>query len=239
MLAAQRRLGLVGVVELGLSGDHVVSGQPQPGVAQVGLNGLGPPSHFSLAAKRFELAAQFGGQIGQPGQIRRHGLELADGFFFALAVFEHTGGFLDECPTILRSGFEDFVELALPDDDVHLSADPGIAQQLLDIHQTASAAVDFVFTGSVAEHPPGDRHLGVLDRQRVVRVVDGNGDLGAAQRSARRGTREDDVLHLAAAQSFSALLSHHPRQRIDHVGFARPVGPDHCGDARLEPQSRR
>ena len=239
VLAAQRRLGVIGVVELRLPGDHVVGGQPQPGVAQIGLDGLGATSHFGLAAKRFELAAQLGGQVGQPGQVRRHRLELADRFLFALAVFEHTGGFLDECPPVFRPGFQDLVELALADDDVHFAADTGVAQQFLDIHQTATAAVDFVLAGSVAEHPPGDRHLGVFDRQRVVGVVDGDGDLGAAQRRARRGAREDDVLHLAAAQRLGALLPHHPRQRVDDVGLTRPVGSDNCGDARLETQSRR
>ena len=134
---------------------------------------------------------------------------------------------------------EDLVELALPDDDVHLTADTGVAQQLLDIHQTATAAVDFVFTGAVAEHPTRDRHLGVLDRQRVVGVVDGDGDLGATQRGPRRRAGEDDVFHLAAAQRFGALLPHHPGQRVDHVGLARPVGSDDGGDAGLKPQSRR
>ncbi len=127
----------------------------------------------------------------------------------------------------------------LPDDDVHLTADAGVAQQLLDIHQAAAAAVDFVFAGTVAEHPPRDRHLGVLDRQRVVGVVVGDGVFGAAQRGSRRGAGEDDVFHLSAAQGLGALLPHHPGQGVNHVGFAGTVGPDDGGNTRLETQSRR
>ncbi len=239
VLAAQRRLGVVGVVELGLPDDHVVGGQPQPGVAQVGLDGLGATGHLRLAAKGFELAAQLGGQIGQPGQVRRHRLELADRLLLALAVLEHTGRFLDERATVLGPRFQDLVELALTDDDVHLAADAGVAQQFLHVHQTAIAAVDFVFAGAVAEHPTGDRHLGVLDRQRVVGVVDRDGDLGAAQRRARRRAREDDVFHLAAAQRLGALLPHHPGERVDDIGLARAIRADHRGDPGLEPQSRR
>ena len=144
VLAAQRRLGLVGVVELGLAGDQVVGGQPQPGVAQVGLDGLGAARHLGLPAQRLELAAQLGGQVGQPGQVGRHRVELADRLLLALAVLEHAGGLLDERAPVLRAGLEDLGELALADDDVHLAADAGVAEQFLHIHQTATGAVDFV-----------------------------------------------------------------------------------------------
>ena len=239
VLAAHGRLGLQDRVALHLPIDQVVGGQPQPGVAQVGLDGLGATGDLGLAAQRLELAAQLGGQVGEPGEVRRHGFELAQRLFLALAVLEHAGGFLDERAAILGPRLQDLVELALPHDDVHLAADAGVAQQLLDIHQTATAAVDFVFAGPVAEHPAGDRHLGVLDRQRVIGVVDGDGHLGAAQRCPRRGAGEDDVFHLSAAQRLCALLPHHPGQGVDDVGFSRAVGADDGGDARLETQSRR
>ena len=125
-------------VELGLAGDQVVGGQPQPGVAQVGLDGLGATGHLGLAAQRLELAAQLGRQVGQPGQVGRHRVELADRLFLALAVLEHAGGFLDERAPVLRPRFEDLGELALADDDVHLAADAGVGEQLLHIHQTAT-----------------------------------------------------------------------------------------------------
>ena len=189
VFAAQRGLGLVGVVELGLAVHQIVGGQPQPGVAQVGLDGLGAAGHLGLAAQRLELAAQLGGQVGQPGQVGRHRVELADRLLLALAVLEDAGGLLDERAPVLRARLQDLGELALADDDVHLAADAGVGQQLLHIHQTATGAVDFVLAGAVAEHPAGDRHLGVLDRQRVVGVVDRHGHLGAAQRSPRRRAR--------------------------------------------------
>ena len=239
VLAAQHGLGAADAVELGLPVHQVVGGQPQPGVAQVGLDGLGAARHLGLAAQRLELAAQLGGQVGQPGQVGRHRVELADRLFLALAVFEHAGGLFDERATVLRARLQDLRQPALPDDDVHLAADAGVAQQLLDIHQPATVAVDLVLAGAVAEHPPGDRHLGVLDRQRVVGVVDGDGHLGAAQRGPRRRAGEDDVLHLAAAQRLGALLAHHPGQGVDDVGLAGSVGTDDAGDARLEAQSRR
>jgi hypothetical protein len=83
-------------------------------------------------------------------------------------VLEDARGLLDVGASVLRLRREHRVELALPDDDVHLPADAGIGQQLLDVEQTAVAAVDLVLARAVAEHPPGDRHLGVLDGQGAV-----------------------------------------------------------------------
>ena len=127
VFAAQRRLGLVGVLELGLAVHQIVGGQPQPSVAQVGLDGLGAAGHLGLPAERLELTAQLGRQVRQPRQVGRHRVELADRLLLALAVLEHPGGFLDERAPVLRAGLEDLGELALADDDVHLAADAGVA----------------------------------------------------------------------------------------------------------------
>ena len=239
VLAAHGGLGLEDRFPLGAPADQVVGSQPQLGIAQISLDGRRTSGHLGLAAQRFELTPQLGGQIGEPGQVRLHGVDFAKGLFLALAMFEHAGGFFDERAPVLGPRLQDLVQLALTDDHVHLAADAGVAQQLLHVHQTATTAVDFVFAGAVAEHPPGDRHLGVLDRQRVVGVVDGDGHFGAAQRRARRGAGEDDVFHFAAAQRLGALLPHHPRQGVHHVGLAGTIGSDDSGDARFEAQSRR
>ncbi len=234
MLAAHRSLGLKDRFPFGSAAYQVVGRQAQPGVAQIGLDGRGTLGRLGLPAQRIELTPELGGQIGEPGQVRRHRVEFAQSFFLALAMLEHTGGFLDERPPILRPRLQDLLELPLPNNHMHLTADAGVAQQLLHIHQTATAAVDFVFAGTVAKHSSGDRHLGVFDRQCVVGVVDANGDFGAAQRRTRRGAGEDDVFHLAAAQRLCPLLPHHPRQGIDHIGFAGAVGPNDGRNARLE-----
>ena len=123
VLAAQGGLGLIGVVELGLAGDQVIGGQSQPGVAQIGLDGLGATGHLGLATQRLELTTQFGRQVGEPGEVRRHRVELAHRFLFALAVLEHARGFLDERAAVLGPRLEYFRQLALTNDDVHLAPD--------------------------------------------------------------------------------------------------------------------
>ncbi len=69
VLAAHGGLGLEDRVSFHLPVHQVICGQAQPGVAQIGLDGLSAASHLSLPAQGFELTAQFGGQVGEPGQI--------------------------------------------------------------------------------------------------------------------------------------------------------------------------
>jgi hypothetical protein len=154
-------------------------------------------------------------------------------------VLEHARRLLDEGPAAHRVGMQDGVELALADDDVHLAADAGVGQQLLDVQQAAGVTVDLVLAAAVAEHDPRDGDLGVLDRQHAVGVVDGQRYLGAAQRGSPGGAGEDDVLHLAAAQRLGTLLAHDPAQRVHDVGLAGPVGADDAGDTGFEAQRRR
>ena len=116
---------------------------------------------------------------------------------------------------------------------------PESREQFLDVHQTARVPLISYSLAAVAEHPPGDRHLGVLDRQRAVGVVDRERDLGAAERGPTGRAGEDDVLHLAAAQRLRALLADHPGDGVDHVRLARSVRAHDARDARLEAQRRR
>ena len=162
--------------------DQVVGQQPGPGVADLGLDHRSLPGHLGLPAERLELATDLGDQIREPIEVALARLELAEGLLLALAVLEHPGGFLDEAAAALRRGLQDRIELALADDDVHLPADAGVAQQFLHIQQPHVLGVDGIFRAAVAEHGPGDRHLGVVDRQRAVGVVDRQHDLGAAER---------------------------------------------------------
>ena len=214
--------------------DEVVGQQPGPGIARLGLDDRRPAGDVGLAAQGLELAPDLRDQVGEPVEVALAGLQLAQCLLLALAVLEYTGGLLDESPPSLRGGLQDRVELALTHDDVHLPADPGVTEQVLNVQQPGGVAVDRVLRAPVAEHRAGDRHLGVVDRERTVSVVDREDDLGAAQRRPTGGAGEDDVFHLPAPQRLGPLLPHHPAQGVDHVGLARAVGPDHTGYARLE-----
>ena len=122
----------------------------------------------------------------------------------------------------------------MANDDVHFPTDTRVAEQLLDIHQPRFRAIDFVLAGTVTKHPARNSHFAIFNRQVMVRVVERQRDFRPTKRFALTSASEDDVFHLPTAQVFRPLLAHHPRQRVNHVGLARPVGPYHCANTGLE-----
>ena len=178
---------------------QIISQQSRLRVAYLGLNDNGLACHFRLPAQRLELPSDFVDQVRQPVEVCFARLELADGFLLAFAMLEYARGFFDEATTTLRRRLQDRIELSLAHDDVHLSPDAGVTEQLVDIQQSCHVAVDGVLGSTVAEHRPRNRYLGIVDGQGTVRVVNREYDLGATERGATGGAGEDDVLHLSAA----------------------------------------
>ena len=88
-----------------------------------------------LAGQRLELFSQLIGQVLQAVQVGLHARELALRLFLAAAVLEHARSFLNISATIFWSGLQDLRQFSLAHDDVHLAANAGIRQQLLDIHE--------------------------------------------------------------------------------------------------------
>ncbi len=201
---------------------------------ELGHDAVVPARRVGLTLEGPELPAHFAEQVGEPQQIAFGGVEPALRLFLALAELENARRLLDDRPAILGTSVEHGVELTLSDDDVLLAADAGIGEQLLDVEQPARRAVDHVLRLAGAEQHPGDRHFGELDRQQVSAVVDGERDLGASEGGTISRAREDDVVHLPAAQRPGPLCTEHPRHRVHDVRLARAVRADDDADARLE-----
>ena len=113
-------------------------------------------------------------------------------------MLEDSRGLFDEAATLLGRGGQDRIELPLADNDVHLTAHARVRQQLLDIQQARRSPVNGVLGASPAKQSAADRHLGILDVEQPVGVVDRQVHLGAPQRRAPRCPRENHVRHLPA-----------------------------------------
>ena len=203
-------------------------------VAHARLNEGRATSHPSLAGERPELAVNLVRQVQDTHEVRVHVGQLLERTLLAPTVLEDARGLFDEAATLLRRGRQNRVELPLADDDVHLTTHARVGQELLHVQQPRRSAVNGVFGAAPAEQGAADRHLGILDVEQPVGVVNRQVHLGAPQRRAPRCPRENHVRHLPAAQRAGTLLAHNPSERVDDVGFTRPVGADDARDARLE-----
>jgi hypothetical protein len=64
-------------------------------------------------------------------------------------VLEDPGRLLDDGPMILGARVEHRVDLTLADDDVLVTPDPTVGEQLLDVEEAAGHPVDLVVTRPV------------------------------------------------------------------------------------------
>ena len=216
----------------------LATGEVQADRLQLGDETVVPARRVGLAFERPQPAAHLAQQVGEAQQVALGRLEPALRLLAALAELQDAGRFLDDRPAILGPRVEHGVELTLADDHVLLAADARVGEQLLDVEQPARRAVDHVLRLTRAEQRAGDRDLGELDRQQSGGVVDRERHLGPAERRPIGGAREDDVVHLGAAQRAGTLGAEHPRDRVDDVRLARAVRPDDDADAGLELERR-
>ena len=198
----------------------VIGEQPGLGVPDGHLDGVCTPGNARLTPQRAELAVDFAQQIVKTGEIVFGVRQLSQRPFFAFAVLENAGGLFDERAMSARVSAQNGVKPALPDNHMHLLAEAGIRQEFLDVQQPARRPVDCIFRAAVAVQRTADGHFRIVDVERVIGVVDGQGDLRAPRRRPGGGARENHVLHRRAAKVFGALFAHHPSQGVNDVGFA-------------------
>ena len=224
-------LALLGPVPRVLQLAQLVDGQGHVDIPQLAghLGVLG--GAVSLALQRSELALYLARHVPCPLQVRIHARELAQRALFSLLVLEDSRGLFDERAPILRPRVQDLVEPALADDRMRVTSEPGVVEQLLDVHEASRGLVDEVLALAVAKHPSGDRDLGKFDRKRGVAVVEHEVDLGDADGLPGRRAGEDHVLHRGAAKRLRRLLAKDPEHGVGYVGLARAVGADDDGDA--------
>ena len=70
----------------------------------------------------------------------------------------------------------------------------------------------------------------------MIRIVQRNGNKGIAERLPEFGSRENNVLHTAAAQLLAALLPKYPANGICHIALAASVWTHYGGDSVMEGQ---
>ncbi len=202
---------------LGLQARDLVTGEVDADRPQLLDQPTVAACRVGLTLQRCELAAHLTQQVVEAQEVALGRLQAAFGTFASLPELQDARRFLDDRTPVLGTRVEHRVELTLPHDHVLLAADAGVGEQLLDVEQPARRAVDLILGVAGSKQRAGDRHLAELDRQQARGVVDAQRHLGAPERGAVGGAREDDVVHLAAAQRARALGPEHPGDGVDEV----------------------
>ena len=169
--------------QLVAQGDEVVGEQPQPGVPQLGLHRLRPRA--ISACRPSGLSWRRSSPVRSVSRVRLACIasSLRSAFSLRLRCLRTpAASSMNAAPVLRARRCRTASSWPCPTMTCISRPIPRVAEQLLDVEQPAGCAVDLVLALAVAEHPAGDRHLGVVDRQRAVGVVDRQRDLGPAER---------------------------------------------------------
>ena len=138
----------------------------------------------------------------------------------AVAVVGDARRLLEHIAAVLGPGGDHLLDLALAHHGIAVAPQARIHEQLVHVPQAHGLAVDEVGAFARAVVAPGDGHLEFGAVQRPVGIIQPQGDLRKALRTALPGTGEDDVLHSGPAKGFGGLLPQHPADGVRNIAFA-------------------
>ena len=193
---------------------------------------------LGLLAQGHDLQLQLIDLVVDAQEVFLRAGELALRLLLAVAVARDAGRFLKDLAALVALAGNDLGDATLPDDRVPVAAETGVHEQLVDIAQAAGLAVDIIFALATAVIAAGDHDLGVLGVEDAGAVVKDERHLRKAHGAALFRAAEDDVLHLAAAQRFRALLAHDPQDGVRYIRLAAPVRADDRRDLLVKIQAR-
>ena len=194
-----------------------------------------------LPAQVLELLADLLAQVVEAVQVLARVADAGLGFLAALLVLGDAGRFFQVDAQVLRTRLDDLADHALLDDRVAARAQAGAEEQVGDVAAPALGAVEVIVAAAVAADRALDRYLverGVLAGDGVVGVVEDQFHRGLRHRLAPGRAGKDHVGQRIAAQAAGRAFAHHPAHRIDDVGLAAAVGPDHAGHVGRQVQRR-
>ena len=115
---------------------------------------------------------EFGDKIADSNGVLFGLLEPAHRFRLAREKLVDAGRFFEQCAAVGRLARENGVHLALGHDRIGSWPQPGAHQQIDDVAQPDSAAIDEVLAFTGAIRAARNLHLGELDRKTSVGIVE-------------------------------------------------------------------
>ena len=161
-------------------------------------------------------------------------LELVEGLALADLVLGDPGGLLEHLPAGIVLVVQQVVEHTQLDDGVGVAGNARVEKEAGDVLEPAGHVVQPVFALPGAEIVTGNGDGAEFRREDVGRVLESERHFGQAGGFACLRSVEDQVFHALGAQVAGTLLTEHPSDGVDDVGFAAAVGAHHTGDALVE-----
>ncbi len=190
-----------------------------------------------LLLQAVDLSGQLPDHVLDAGEVGLGRLEAQFGLVAAGVKPGDTGGVLQHPAALFRLGLDDLADLALVNQRRRTRAGGGIRKQDLHVAGAHVAAVDAVDRPRLALDPARDlQDLAVVHRRRrrAIGIVDRHHHFGVVARRTVAGTGKDHRVHVGGTQRFVRGLAHRPAQRLDQVGLAAAVRPDHAGEAGFD-----
>ena len=190
-----------------------------------------------LPLEMLQLPLQLAAHVRKSLQVLAGSGDTRRGFLAPLAILRNAGGLLDVDPQLFRPGLDQAADHALLDDGITARAESGAEKKFGDVPPPATGSIERVDRIAAPFDFALDRDFrvaGVFALQALVGVVEYEFHRGQTDRIPNRGTVEDDVGHLFAAQVARRTFSHDPAHGVDHVRFAAAVGSDYGANVRGE-----
>ena len=187
-----------------------------------------------LPRERADLRLHLGDEILEALQVGRGFLEAARRGVAAVAIQADAGRLLEQRAALVGAIREQQVDHLGFDDHAGVAAEPGAAQQVLDVPQPRRRVVEQIVALARTRQAPSDHDFAVRGGKLAVAVVEVERHFGDVDRAPGRRALEDHVFHLAAAQQPRRLLAEYPAHCVGNVRLAATIGADNRGHAWLE-----
>ena len=172
---------------------------------------------FRLLPEGPDLQFQLRDLVPDTQKIFLRGSQPPLGLLLAVTVFGNARRFFKDFAAIRTFQGKNFINAALTDIGIALTAEAGIHEQLVDVAQADTLPVDVVFALAGAVIPAGDHQLVGVVAQLAVGIVEHQRRFRKAHGAALLGPAEDDVLHFLPAQRTGILLAHDPADGVGNI----------------------
>ena len=133
---------------------------------------------------------------------------------------------------------QNLIDPPLLDDAVRRSSGTSADEQIADILEARSVAIDEILRIALLPQSSSDGDLILIEWQEATAIVEQERRFCELRTCATGRTVEDDVGHLLPAETLRALVTENPLDRIHDVALATAVRSDDAGDAGSEVKDR-